>query len=701
LLACPPLSGLAQNPAAGEQDSVTLPPMKVEAEAVESATAPVDGYVANTGATGTKTGTPLIETPQSISVITADEMEALGMKEINDVLRYSAGATSEPYGPDARGIFLQMRGLNVADEAFFRDGLLLRGSDFASFMSLDPYGAERFELVRGPSSVLYGQISPGGLLNYVSKRPTPEPFGEVIAEGGYPEHYGGAFDVGGPLTADGTLLYRATGRGYWADTSTDFVDRSRGFFAPAVTWQPDEDTSLTVLANMQYDRTGWVIQFLPAEGTALSNPNGDIPRHAFTGEPDWDDLEQTQESIGYEFDHLFSESLKLRQKTRFSHFYNKQRGVFSLAFQGDLRTLDRYGDSGESEMYAFAIDNQLEFSHRTGVVDHTVLVGVDYVYNQFVDLGEEYAVGPLDLFDPHYGSPVEKLGAYQDSDQRLQQVGLYLQDQVKMGGLSLVGGVRYDFTSKDTLEKVAEVEDVQDDGAFTWRIGAIYEFENGLAPYASYATSFNPVIGTDRQGQPFEPETGEQYEVGLKYQPPGLNAFVTLSAFDLRQQNILTTDPEDDRFEVQEGEIHSRGIELEAVATLDFGLDVVLAYAFIEAEFSKSNAGVEGNTPYGIPEHRLSAWADYTFPDGPLAGFGGGLGARYVGETEGDDANSFTVDDSVVFDAALHYDVGELGFAVRATNLFDEEYVASCFTFESGCFYGERLEVIASVAYRW
>jgi len=681
-------------------DTTTLSPIVVT-ERAETSSSPVEGYVANVGAAGTKTDTPLIETPQSITVITADQLKARGVREMGEVLRYTAGATGEPYGPDARGIFFQLRGFNVADEAFFRDGLLTRGSDFASFMSLDPYGAERFEVLRGPSSVLYGQISPGGILNYVSKRPTEETFGEASLEGGYFARGGGSFDIGGPVTEDGTLLYRLTGHGHYTETQVDFVDKQRAFFAPALTWRPDEDTSLTVLANAQYDKTGWANQFLPPAGTALPNPNGDIPRSTFTGEPDFDRYEQTQESIGYQFAHRFDETFTLRQNARFAHFSNEQEGVFGLGLQDDQRTFDRYGDSGESTMFSFAVDTQLETNFATGALDHTVLFGVDYVHNRFSDIGLEYEVDPIDIFDPVYGSPITLIGAYFDSDVTMDQAGAYLQDQIKIGGLSLVGGGRHDWSSIGTVERVSGTDDVQDDSAFSWRVGAIYEFDGGVAPYASYATSFMPQVGTDAQGDPFEPETGEQFEVGVKYQPPGWNAFVTLSAFQLTQQNVLTTDPNDDRFQVQTGEVRSRGIEIEGVASLDFGLDLVAAYAFIDAEITESNDGFQGHTPYGIPEHRASFWADYTIPDGRFAGLGAGFGMRFTGETFGDDENTFKVEDSVVFDASLHYDHDPFSFALNASNLFDTRYVSSCYHVGAGCFYGERLQIVAEATYRW
>ena len=468
-----------------------------------------------------------------------------------------------------------------------------------------------------------------------------------------------------------------------------------------MTWRPDEDTSFTVLANVQYDRMGWGIQFLPPSGTVLPNPNGEIPRDRFTGEPAHDKYEQTQESIGYLFEHRFDETFTLRQNARLSHLDNEQEGVFSLELRPDGRTLERYGDSGKSSMTSIVADTQLQADFATRILDHTVLAGIDVQHNQFSDVGKEYEVDPLDIFDPVYTGRFEFLGTYYDADITMRQLGVYLQDQIKVGRFILVAGGRHDWTSIDTVERVEDIDETQDDRAFSKRVGAIYEFPIGIAPYASYATSFTPTVGTDANGTPFEPETGEQFEVGFKYQPPGRNALLTVSAFDLRQQNVLTTDPDDPRFSVQNGEVRSRGIEIEGVASLDFGLDLIAAYALIDAEFTKSNDSLAGNTPYGIPKHRASFWADYTVPQGRFAGLGFGAGVRHVGETWGDDENTFKVPDFTLVDASLHYERGRFRVALNASNLFDTRYVASCYHAGAGCFYGERLQVLGTVTYRW
>jgi iron complex outermembrane receptor protein len=684
-------------------DPMTLPALPVTAEGDEDPTQPIEGYVAKEEMTGTKTDTPIIETPQGISVVTRDQMDAQNVNDIGDVLRYTAGGSSEPYGTDKRGLFFNLRGFNGADESFYRDGLQLRGSLFAGFTSLDPYGAERYELLKGPSSVLYGQISPGGLLNYVTKRPTEEAFREVQIESGYPARGGSAFDLGGPISDSGDLLFRLTGRGYHADSQVDYVDENRGYFAPALTWKPDDDTDITLLANFQYDRFGWSNQFLPAAGTVLDNSHGSIPTSRLLSEPNWDDYEQYQFAVGYLVEHRLDETFTFRQNARYAQFHNWQRGVFGLGLDADERTYNRVGDSGESTSHAVVVDTQMEANVPTDVgVDQTVLVGVDFVRNAMDDYGESYDVATLDVFDPDYGnSTFDSLGAYTDSDTTLRQIGIYAQDQVKVGGLTFVFGGRYDFAQVDTSDHINDVVSKQRDKAFTGRVGAIYNFDFGLAPYASYSTSFNPTVGTDSSNTPFEPAEGKQVEVGVKYQPPGYDALITISGFEIYETDTLTTDPDDPNFSVQRGEVRSRGIELEARTSLEFGLDLIAAYAFNDVELTKDEDGNKGNTPSATPRHRASLWADYTIKESDFAGLGFGAGLRYTGETFGDDANSFKVPDYALVDAAIHYEFEAMTFAVNATNLFNKKYVAACTDGDSGCYFGERLQVIGSVKYRW
>ncbi|MGH6865638.1 MAG: TonB-dependent siderophore receptor [Methyloceanibacter sp.] len=319
--------------------------------------------------------------------------------------------------------------------------------------------------------------------------------------------------------------------------------------------------------------------------------------------------------------------------------------------------------------------------------------------NNYSDLGLEFTAPDLilNLFDPDYGIKLSLVAPYQNTNVVQEQTGLYVQDQIKIyDRLVLSLGGRSDQVKTTTKDLLADTVVSSDDQAFTGRAGAVYLFDNGLAPYASYAQSFLPQLGTDFFGTPFKSETGEQYEAGFKYEPPALKNFLfTFAAFDLVRQNVLTQDPGNPLNMIQVGEIRSRGIEFEAVASLDWGLDLQAAYTHLNTEFTVNNDGTQGNTPYGVPDDRIALWADYTFQRGRFAGFGFGAGVRYIAETWGDDANTFKVPAVTLADAAIHYEWDRYRLAV------DEEYVASCFAEANGCNFGQRRVVLGSLRYRW
>ena len=590
----------------------------------------------------------------------------------------------------------------------YRDGLALRGADFATFGSIDPYGAERIEVLRGPASVLYGGGEPAGIINYISKRPTYVPFHEVELIGGNFDHYEGRFDLSGPMAPGSNWAYRLTGVGMDSSTQIDFVDYDRLFIAPAFSFR-NAKTSFTLLTNYQYDDQGWAIQFYPAQGTVLPNPNGRIPPSRFTGEPNFDYYKNTQYSVGYLFEHRFNPAWTVRQNARYQGLGNSQRGVFGAGLLPDLRNYERYGDGGETEIDSFLIDNQAEVKFATGQIGHTLLFGLDYQNHNYSDVGLSFTspVDPLlvlDIFDPDYGTKLSFLGLYNDANIKQEQLGVYVQDLIKIHDKLIVSlGGRSDKVWTKTKDYLADTLVENDDEAMTGRAGAVYLFDNGIAPYASVAQSFLPQLGTDFFGRPFVPETGQQYEAGFKYEPPALkNLLFTFAAFDLYRQNVVTIDPENPLNSVQSGEIRSRGIELEAVASLDWGLDLQAAYTNLNTEFTSSNDGNEGNTPYGVPDHRVSLWADYTFKTGRLAGFGFGGGIRYIGETWGDDANTFKVPAVTLADAAIHYEWNDSWrIAVNANNVFDKEYIGYCFAVENGCNFGQRRVVLGSLNYRW
>jgi iron complex outermembrane receptor protein len=688
--------------------AIQLSPIQVEGqETQETPYGPDQGYVAHRSTTGSKTDTPIVETPQSISVVTRQQMEDQDPQRVSQALRYTAGVL-----PESLGNMTKLESTNIFSRGFpldeYQDGLKLLGGSWG-VAEIEPYNLERIEVLRGPASVLYGQADPAGIVNLVSKRPSAQPFHEVELQGGSFDQIGGAFDFTGPIDKDGKFLYRLTGLGRTADTQVDFTKDQRLTISPALTWQPNEDTSLTFLMNYQYDPGGGFYNWLPAAGTVLHNPNGGISTSFNPGEPDFDEYRRDQYSIGYLFEHRFNDVWSVRQNFRYNHVDTTYDALLAFGLEPDQRTLDRYTWRDKEDIDAFTVDNQVQAKFSTGPLKHTFLLGLDYQrrdYNQ--KLGYDFATTPsIDVFDPNYHIDIDTPDWASDVDQTTNQIGVYAQDQMRLDHWAFLLGGRNDWADNSYKDHLSDDHGSQSDRKFTWRAGLVYLFDNGLAPYASYSTSFNPQIGTDASGQAFKPTTANQYEIGLKYQPPNFDGFITGSLFQLTEQNVLTVDPNNPGFSVQTGEIRSRGAEVEAHVNITPNWSVVGAYAFLDNDITKANDGTEGNTPAQFPRHMASLWSDYTFDTGALNGLTLGGGVRYVGSSFGDNENSFKVPSYTLFDASLQYDLGALGtsldgwkLGVNATNLLDRKYVASC-NGDSFCAYGLRRTVLARLSFQW
>lgn len=692
----------ADDPSAEQDSQQQLAPITVEGEAA-TADGPVGGYVPVRSASGTKTDTPLIETPQSVSVISRERLEAQDADSFSEALRYTPGIQSEPFGFEPRFTFLRIRGFDATTTGLYRDGLQLRNPNFAGAFSLEPYGAERIEVPRGPASVLYGQGSPGGLVNFISKRPTREPLGEVELSVGSFDNYEAKFDFSGPLNDDASISYRLTGLARDGETQVDFIEDDRLFIAPALTVAFSDATSLMLLGEYKTDNTR-SSQALPADGTLRGNPNGRIPSDRFTGEPDVDRYERDDYSLAYIFEHAAGESLTFRQKARYYANDLDDVSVFSSGLQADQRTLDRSFFASFGELDGFTLDNQLQLAFATAAIWHKLLVGVDY---QTITADSVQRFGPapsIDIFDPQYGANVPNAPVFNDTETMQDQVGVYAQDQINLTDNFILSlGGRYDWADNEADNRLTGTTTGQDDNEFSGRAGILYLSDAGWSPYASYSESFLPAIGTDANGDAFEPETGTQYEVGVKYQPVSSNSFITLALFDLTRENFTQTDPAT-FLQVQTGEVRSRGLEVEAVAGLDSGWNIVAAYTYLDAEITESaTPGEVGETPVQTPEHFGSVFADYRVTDGDWRGLGFGGGLRYLGSNFGDVPNTVSAPSNLLLDAFLSYDWLQYRFAVNVDNVFNKDYVASCFVRGTTdfCTIGQARTLTASVRYAW
>jgi iron complex outermembrane receptor protein len=643
-----------------------------------------------------------------VSVIGAEQIRDQKANKLDEVLRYTAGVRAGTFGADTRNDWWLIRGFKSDDVGLFLDGMQLFYTSYASWKLQTP-NMERVEVLRGPSAVLYGGSSPSGIVNVISKLPPTEPIRYI--ETGV-NNFGNAyvgFDVGGPVATqpdNGKLFYRVVGQVQNGNTQVNFTPDNNYFIAPSVTWKPDADTTFTVLASASRQETRG-INFLPYLGTVTSAPFGKIPTSFFSGDPNVDKFTREQEMLGYQFERNLTDDVTFRQNARFAHVDVTYRGYVGSDWgSAATATLNRYNWYAKNTANQADLDNQLEYRFGTGPVKHTMLFGVDlkgYQIDDYQAFG--FGVPSINVLNPGYGAAEDPLPTtpFRNFQITQKQAGAYLQDQMKLGNFTLVLSGRNDWveTTQAARDSGATVGQ-RDDSKFSGRAGLIYNFDNGIAPYVSYATSYNPIIGLNATNQLFLPETGQQAEIGVKVAPKGFDGYFTASVFDLKRQNVPSTAAGAIvTLQNQTAEVTSRGIELEAVANATKELKLIGAFTAYHIFNSKDvDPSVIGKTPTNTPALLVSGWADYTFKDGPLAGFGLGGGVRYVGSSWADAANTLEVPAVVLGDLALHYEWQNWRTALNVINLTDKIYVASCAA-ASSCFYGDRRRVTASVSYKW
>ena len=692
----------------------TMAPVIVSAQAEEeNPWGKVSGYVARRGSTATKTDASLLEVPQSVSVITRDRMDDQGVRTLNDAIQYTAGLRSNTAGANPADDSLSVRGFSQFSGAFYLDGMRLMPMGTLGFFGVEPYGAERVEVLKGPSSVLYGQNAPGGIVNFVAKRPAADQLNQVELSLGSYARKQLALDVGGKLADDGSLQYRLVGLARDADQQIDYMKDDRYYLAPSLTWAPSARTSITLLGFIQKNRA---MQSSNVQWEALngSNPNGRLPLTRFLGEPGFDHEETSVASAGYAARHTFESGWTVRQNFRYLHADNHEQYMFRYGNLIDKAITNREIDTRDGKGSVYSLDTSVTGQVATGALRHEVVAGIDYSRSN-TSFSSYIADGPqIDIYRPVYGSALDLAALAPDALRREhnRQLGAYLQDRAQYRNWVFTVGGRQDWTRQEQRNLLASplATTLRKPRAFTGRAGITYLAANGLAPYASYSESFSPVSGADRLDRPFEPETARQVEVGVKY-APGAHLSVTAAAFELRRQNVLTTDPDDPNFSIQQGEVRSRGIELEVAAQPSSQLKLLASLTYNPLKVTKANpdmwgTNVQGKSPYEVPRQMASAWADYAFA-GSLRGLSAGAGVRHVGASWGDADNTFQAPAFTLADLSLRYDLGQarsnwrgLSMSMTVKNLFDKYHVASCFSARA-CNYGEQRNVGVRVAYLW
>jgi iron complex outermembrane receptor protein len=675
-------------------------------------------FVPEGSETANKTNIPLIQTPQSISVITRDQIDLLNFIDAQQAVRYTAGAFGENYGPDPRYDFITVRGFTPKQ---YIDGLAVPATTTISAVGVDLYAFQSLDILKGPSSVLYGAAPPGGILNEASRRASSNFGGEIEVKGGNNSFFEGAGTITGPLAP--FLDVRATALYRDSKGDIDFQHNKRLLLAPTATLKLGSNTRLTGLFYYQHDRNrGGNGGFLPLFGTLLPSPTGltigrsnnlDDPKTLF---------KRNQWGAGYDFEHRFSSLAAFHSNTKWSHYKEEtpiglySGGGFTNTSDPTLpsyyRTLQQYNFSYAEKVTSFATDNRFDLKVPTGALTHKLLVGVDYRnVSNAAAFGFVFA-GTLDAFKPVYDPTFEKdIGfPFPYNQQKLKQTGIYGQDQISLGDLFVTIGGRYDWVN------IKSFSNTQKEKKFTYRAGVNYVTSAGIAPYVSYSTSFEPVLGADTVTKaPFKPTSVKQWEGGVKYDarglPSNIKLFATAALFDIKEKNFVVAQIGATPIGgTQAGAVEVYGAELELVARFNQQLSVNASYSYNHSEV-KSNPNAPGDVGFPLPttpKHKASIFADYTVKHGMLAGFGAGAGARYNSASAGSlPSGTFpgvpavfgptvVTGKATLFDAIIHYDTPQFRIAVNGSNLFDKNYIARC-TGLYGCVYGAGRQVIATL----
>ncbi|WP_026111820.1 TonB-dependent siderophore receptor [Winslowiella toletana] len=673
----------------------------VSAQPAETADSPTSGYTATTSKGATKTDEPLITTGQSVSVVTRQQIDDQGASNLNQVLNYTPGVFTNFAGAASRFDTISLRGFHGGDtDNTFLDGLrVMSDGGSHNVLQVDPWFLERVDIIKGPSSALYGQTVPGGLVNMTSRRPQFTEEGHFRLSAGTQNTKGGAFDYTNAINDQ--WAFRITGMTRTSDTQYDHTREERYAISPALLWQPTEDTSLLLKAYLQKDPSGGYHGSVPLDGTTSSHNGKTLSRSFYEGESSVDQYKRSEQIYSYEFAHRFNETWAFRSNASYTHSNINLDQVYQAGWVSpDSDEMRRYYSGNRSSLDALAIDNQLEADFATGDLQHKVVLGAEY-HQYKNDMWDGQATASnLNPFTGVSGGTALNFYENDDITRRYHQTGLYLQDQMKLDKWHLDLSGRYDRIVSKQVNDTDETSRRRSDDHISGRASLLYAFDSGVSPYVSYSQAVTPSSLSGPDGNLLKPSTAEQYEAGVKYQPVGTSDMYTIAAYDLTQKDISNRDVVSG-INVPAGKVHSQGIELEARNQLTPRLSTIAGYTLNHVRFKESPDGNSGHTPYITPNQMASAWAHYQFDYGISVG----TGVRYLGKQWADNENTTRLPSVTLFDASLRADLGawdsQLKGAfvqVNANNLTDREYIAACYG-TGYCYKGAERTVMATIGY--
>ena len=643
---------------------------------------PDTGYNPNDANVGTRTNTPLRDIPQTVNVIPQQVIKDQRALTIGEALR-NVGVVGG--GTFAQSDRLILRGSGTTN--ILTDGLR---NYFVGYRDLINIGnVERIEVLRGPASVLYGQGSLSGTINLVTKQPLINPFYAASFSVGSYDTYQGTLDLSGPLTTDKSVLYRLNGSYLNSDGFVDFYSQQRSQIAGALAWNIGRNTKLTFNTSYADFSRSATYQGIPALGTLFSNPLGKLPRTRFLGEPGKEDQDTEDTRLSYKLEHRFNENWSLENAFQaiFTKYSNELK-TFPLGLLADNRTLrrDAFTNPGGLNYYIYDLDTHVAGRFKTGSIEHQVVFGTEYAWNQLYGVQNRYNFSSIDIFNPVYGNTtLGKLISSNGSGLKVDNLGVYAQDLIALSeNLKIVLGGRYDWTSQTNYTAFdlfgSPSSNSSASEAFSPRLGIVYQPIKPLSLYASYSRSFTPQTSRTVNNELFKPDRGTQYEVGVKADLLGDKLSANLALFQLTESNVPTVDLNNPDYSIPVGEVNTQGVELFVTGEILPGWNVIASYAYADPRITKDNSSPSpvGKAQTGVPLNQASLWTTYTIPQGNLQGLGGGIGVFYVGDRFIDTANTLKVPSYVRTDAALFYRRGKFDATLNFENLFDLAY------FESG-----------------
>lgn len=675
-------------------------------------------FFAKSSTAASKTSTPLIDTPVSVSVVTREQMDIQNARTLNEALRYTSGVATDVRGGNSRYDQFSIRGFiaGTGGASEYLDSLkLFNGAYFAS-QQIDPYLLERIDILKGPTSVIYGQNNPGGLAALTSKWANGRHIREVSLEGGNFDYARGTFDIADKFAGNEDFSFRLVGTATRQNGYDGYTRAEHYAFAPSVTWQPNADVKATLYARYRRDPSSSAYNTFPLEGTILPAPGG---FHATPGfymeDPNFNKFDRSQASVGYNVDYNFDKDWVLHSMVRYTNVgtnYNELGPTGSVQTYADGTPYVSRSAYGSKEHFdTVTLEERINGTVYTGDLKHNLLFGVSWQ-----NLRDHYNYGfgtspvyNLNLLNPIYHINVATpplLAGFEGTTVSTNQEGIYAQDEASIDHWRFQFGIRYDWSSVQQRKYVSSTNTHRNDHAFTYRGGILYHFDNGLAPYFNYAQSFEPLPTTPlANGQIAKPDRGEQYEVGLKFQPNGFKSFMSVALYHLTESNVVINDEYTNFVGIQAGKQRSRGIEAEIHASLTDDINLIAAYTYQDV---KVDTGKDYVRPTQIPKQFASFYGTYTVPNGMFKGLGFGIGVRYVSNTNGDTTQRFLTPSYALVDGQIHYDLGNatptlkgLKLQVTAQNLGNKRYLTSCYSSSFGCSFGQSRTVIGRINYSW